>query len=668
MRPAVLIVSLACLSFVGCSREQSAPPAASTTAAGADANGHTAPTQFTADANAAFGKTLPLADQQDFEDAKHGLVLSDPDVLIPGATPDAPPIWDTKAYGFISGDAPESVNPSLWRQAKINGIHGLFEVADGVHQVRGYDISNMTIIRGQTGLILVDPLTAQETAAAALALARRKLGDAKITAVIFTHSHVDHFGGIAGVLPDAASQQGVRILAPAGFIDEATSENVLAGVAMGRRAVFMYGMPLARSPRGHVDTGLGKGPARGTVGILEPTETIDATGQELVIDGVRFVFQFAPHSEAPTELTFYLPEKKAWCAAEIVTHTLHNLYTLRGAKVRDAMLWSGYIDDALQRFGDAEVVFASHHWPVFGNDRARDLLAKQRDLYRFLHDQTLRLANQGLGPEEIAETIALPASLAQVFADRDYYGTVRHDAKAVYQMYFGWYDGNPANLDPLPPVEASKNYVDAMGGAGEALRKGREAAARGDYRWAAMLLNHVVFAQPDNAEARETLAGVYDQLGYRAESGPWRDVYLTGALELRKGVSGGGIDLASAAGLLNHLPAGRFFDSLATRVDPAKADGKSSTVNFVFTDLGETHVVSLGNSVLHHWQRDADPNAVATVTLTRAFLVQLATGQAGLREMIFSDDLEVDGSRMELLAFFSVFDRATGGDFPIVSP
>ena len=437
---------------------------------------------------------------------------------------------------------------------------------------------------------------------------------------------------------------------------------------MGRRATYMYGMPLERSPRGHVDTGLGKAPARGTIGILEPTEEIDASGEERVIDGVRFVFQFVPHSEAPTEMTFYLPDKKAWCAAEIVTHTLHNLYTLRGAKVRDAMLWSGYIDDALQRFGDAEVVFASHHWPVFGNARVRDLLTKQRDLYGFLHDQTLRLANAGLGPDEIAETLVLPPSLRDVFADRDYYGTVRHDAKAVYQMYFGWYDGNPANLDPLPPADAAKRYVEAMGGAAEALRKGREAAARGDYRWAATLLNHVVFAEPENKDAREALAGVYDQLGYRAESGPWRDEYLTGALELRRGVQGGGVDLATAADLLRHLPAGLFFDSLATRVDPSKAEGKKSTVNFVFTDLGETHVVGLENSVLHHWQRDADPGAVATVKLTRDFLVKLATGQAGLREMIFSNDLAVEGSRLELLSFFSVFDRGTKGDFPIVTP
>ncbi|MCK6557455.1 MBL fold metallo-hydrolase, partial [Candidatus Binatia bacterium] len=299
----------------------------------------------------------------------------------------------------------------------------------------------------------------------------------------------------------------------------------------------MFGTDLPRSPRGHVDTGLGKGPARGTMGLRLPTETIDHTGQELVIDGVRFVFQYAPHSEAPAELTFYLPEKQAWCAAEIATHTLHNLYTLRGAKVRDALLWSGYIDEAMRRWPDAEVVFASHHWPVWGKERIHDFLAKQRDVYKYIHDQTLRLANAGLGPEEIAEQLELPEALRTAFAVRGYYGTVSHDAKAVYQNYFGWFDGNPAHLDPLPPAEAARRYVEFMGGAAEVKRKARESFERGEYRWVAMVMHHAVFADPDDAEARELLARAYDQLGYQAESGPWRDVYLSGAHELRHGIT-----------------------------------------------------------------------------------------------------------------------------------
>lgn len=613
-----------------------------------------------------MARELPLDDQQDFEDAKRGLIAGDGDVVITNAA--GGPVWDTRAYAFVQGDAPPSVNPSLWRQAKLNGIHGLFRVVDGVYQVRGYDLSNLTLIQGKTGLIVVDPLTARETAAAAMQLARRHLGDQPVVAVIFTHSHIDHFGGIEAVLPEnGTARDAVRIIAPLGFVEEATSENVLAGVAMSRRASFMYGMPLARSERGHVDTGLGKQPARGAIDIAEPTDLVDHTPQEMDIDGVRFVFQYAPDSEAPAELTFYLPDTQTYCAAEIATHTMHNLYTLRGAKVRDALLWSGYIDEAIRHFGGAEVVFASHHWPIWGNARVIDYLKRQRDMYRYLHDQTLRLANEGATPQEIAEQMELPASLRGNFASRDYYGTVRHNAKAVYQQYFGWYDGNPAHLDPLPPAEASVKYVEAMGGRDEVLRKGREAFERGDYRWTATLLDHLVFAQPDDADARELLARTYDQLGYQAESGPWRDVYLTGALELRQGVQGPGVDPASVAGLLRHLPPELFFASMAARLNGPKADGKQMRINFLFTDLGESYVLTIENGVLHHQRGDPDAQAGATVKLTRDFLVKLATGQAGLRDMLFSDDLHVEGSRMELFSFFSLLDRPDGR-FAIVTP
>jgi alkyl sulfatase BDS1-like metallo-beta-lactamase superfamily hydrolase len=441
----------------------------------------------------------------------------------------------------------------------------------------------------------------------------------------------------------------------------------MAGVAMSRRATFMYGMPLDRDPRGHVDTGLGKQPARGTVSILEPTDVVDHTGQQLEIDGVSFVFQFVPDSEAPTELTFYLPESKVFCTAETATHTLHNVYTLRGAKVRDALAWSKYLDDAIHRFPEMEIVFASHHWPVFGNARAIAYLKLQRDLYRYIHDQTLRMANGGATPDEIAQTIELPATLRDAFADRDYYGTVRHDAKAVYQRYFGWYDGNPAHLDPLPPTESAARYVSAMGGAEAVLRVGQEAYDRADYRWGATVLNHLVFAEPGRDEARELLARTYDQLGYRAESGPWRDEYLTAALELRHGVQGAGVDLAAAAELLEHLPLDRFFDSFAARLNGPDAEGKTMTVNFVFTDLGESWTLELENSVLHPRQAEPDEDAVATVHLTREFLVRLISGQAGLRDLVLSDDLSVEGSRLQLLSFLSLFDRG-GKPFPIVTP
>ena len=414
------------------------------------------------EANRTLAASLPLEEMQSFEDARRGFIAADPPVRIAG--PEGTVAWDLASHAFVEGEAPPTVNPSLWRQAKLNATHGLFEVVPGIHQVRGYDVSNMTLIEGRSGWIVVDPLTTQETAAAAIALARRHLGDRPVSAVIFTHSHADHFGGVEAVLPPGPAT--VPIVAPAGFMEEATSENVLAGVAMGRRAMFMYGLALPRSAVGHVDTGLGKGlPTGGTISIREPTVLVDRTPQEMEIDGVRFVFQNAPQSEAPAELTFYLPDLKAWCGAEIVSHTMHNLYTLRGAKVRDARKWSGYIDEATRLFGDMEVMFASHHWPVWGNERALEFLRTQRDTYRYVHDQTLRLANQGYTPQEIAEQLELPSSLRNRFSNRGYYGTVRHNSKAVYQAYFGWYDANPANLDPLPPAEAAARYVAAMGGA-----------------------------------------------------------------------------------------------------------------------------------------------------------------------------------------------------------
>ena len=642
--------------FLGaaCAREDAPQPEA---AGEADAAGATAPTRFTTEANAAVATELPLADEQDFADAKRGRIDGDDHVEVTDATGKV--LFATKPFSFVEGDAPASVNPSLWRQAKLNSLHGLFEVVPGIWQVRGYDVSNMTIIEGSSGWIVVDPLTAKETAAAGWALARRKLGEKPISAFIFTHSHVDHFGGVMGVI-SAEDAKRVRIVAPKHFTEEATSENVLAGIAMVRRSTFMYGARLPASPRGHVDTGLGRAPVRGTIGILPPTDFVDRTPQEMEIDGLRFVFQYTPDAEAPAELTFYLPDKKAWCGAEIVSHTMHNVYTLRGAKVRDALRWSGFIDEAIRLFPDLEVVYASHSWPIWGRERAVDYLKKQRDTYKYIHDQTLRLANQGLGPQEIAEQIALPESLAKTFANRGYYGTVRHNAKAVYQLYFGWYDANPANLDPLPPVDVARKYVEFMGGAGEVLRKARATFEQGEYRWTATVLAHLVFAEPSNADARELLAATYDQLGYRAESGPWRDVYLSGAYELRHGAPKEGVPLAFAGELLRNMPVERFFDSMAVRLNGPSAEGKTMTLNFVFTDVGETHVVTLDNAVLHHHRRDPDPAATVTVKITRELLVRLVTGQAGLKDLVLSDELDVDGSRLDLLGFFSLLDSPDG--------
>jgi len=648
------------LLAAGCSAEQEIPYSED-----ADAAGATAPTAATAESNRRVLDARPFENERDFERARRGLIASVPELRV---GPAERPVWDMTAYEFLEEADFDSINPSLRRQARLNNIHGLFEVTEGVYQLRGFDLSNMTLIAGETGWIVVDPLTATETAAAAMAFANAELGERPIRAIIFTHSHADHFGGVLGITSaEEVRDQGIRVIAPEGFLEEATSENVIAGVAMGRRAGYMYGRRLPRSPRGHVGSGLGKSPAFGTIAILEPTEIVDRTPQEMTIDGVPFVFQNAPHSEAPAELTFYLPEQKAWCGAEIVSRNMHNIYTLRGAKVRDALLWSGYIDEALQLFGDAEVYFGSHHWPVWGNGEVVEFLQQQRDLYKYIHDQTLRMANEGMTPKEIAEEIALPESLQQSFANMGYYGTLKHNAKAVYQAYFGWYDGNPANLDPLPPVAAGQRYVDFMGGADEVLRKASASFDEGDYRWVAEVLNHLVMAEPGNTDARALLARTYDQLGYQAESGPWRDVYLSAAYELRHGPPEQGISLANAIDLLRHTPTERFLDAMAVRLNGPKAADEELTVNLVFTDLGETYVLVVENGVLHHYRRDADPEANATLSLTRDAYLGLAAGAIGLTDLLTSDDITLEGSKLDLVRFFSLLERPEG-TFDIVTP
>lgn len=631
-----------------------------------DSDGHVEATDITAGANAAVGAQLRLEEMEGFEDACRGFIATD-DPLVTKATA-GHEVWNRPSYDFIEGVAPPSVNPSLWCQAQLNNFNGLFKVMDRVYQVRGYDLANLSIIEGKSGRILVDPLTSVETAACAMALVNRVLGERPLVAVIFTHSHVDHFGGVKAVTSAEDVRSGrVRLIAPKNFMDEAISENVIAGIVMGRRAHYMYGIDLSRNDRGHVDTGLGKGTALGEVSILAPTEIIDHTGQKMAIDGVEFVFQFVPHSEAPTELTFFLPQFKAFCGAEIVSQNMHNLYTLRGAKVRDALQWSGYIDEAIDLFGGkAEVVFNSHHWPVWGQERVNDYLKKQRDTYRYLHDQTLRMASRGMTPSEIAEAMVLPESLRNSFPNRGYYGTAKHNARAVYQFYFGWFDGNPANLDPLPPEEEARRYVEAMGGTESVIARAHESYDKGDYRWAATLLNRVVFAAPGDDAAKELLARTYDQLGYRSESGPWRDVYLSGAQELRHGVRRART-LPGALDILNNIPLDLFFTAMATRLNGASAEGKEITVNFVFKDVGTTIVVRLENAVLHHKQTAEDPHADVTVTLTRAFWIKLVTKQTSLKDLFSSDDLHVEGDRIKLFSLFSMFD-APDENFPIVTP
>lgn len=467
----------------------------------ADAKGHSAPTPITASLNQKAFESLPFADQQDFEDAKKGFIDADPDLKAQDPYGDL--IWDMPAFNFVNGESPDSVNPSLWRQAKLNNIHGLFKVTDRIYQLRGYDLANLSIIEGDTGLILVDPLTAEQTANKAKEMIKKHFPNKAIKAVIFTHSHMDHFGGVLGIVSQQeVEQQNIRVIAPAEFLEEATSENIIAGPAMVRRSMFMYGKRLEKSPRGLVGNGLGKHPAYGTFGILTPNDTINQTGEERTIDGLRFVFQYAPDSEAPAELTFFLPQLKAFCGAELVSKNLHNLYTLRGTKVRDATKWSKYIDEAKHMFGEAEVYFGSHHWPTWGKSKIQHFLEQQRDTYKYIHDQTVRMFNQGMTANEIAEVITLPASLQTHFSNRGYYGTVKHNAKAVYQAYLGWYDAIPARLDALPPIVSAKKYVKLAGGMEQLLVEAQISFDGGDYRWVAELLEHAVFAEPKHHKER----------------------------------------------------------------------------------------------------------------------------------------------------------------------
>lgn len=628
--------------------------------------GPTQPTAHTIRHHQQVLDELSEYDNLDYEDASRGMIAASPELVI--RRDDNSVIWDRTAYDFVDGEAPKTVNPSLWRQAKLNNIHGLFEVVPGIYQVRGYDLANLTIIVGKTGWIIVDTLTCEETARAALDFARQHLEPRLISAIVLTHSHIDHFGGITGIISaDQVARDGIQIVAPEGFMEESISESVIAGPAMLRRSEYMYGGKLEKSPRGHVDTGLGKQTAAGSVGIMAPTVAITETPQELEIDGIRFVFQNAPESEAVSELTFYLPELKAYCGAEIVSHNLHNIYTLRGTKARDALKWSDYIDEAMSLFGEAEVYFGTHHWPVWGNAAVHDFLKTQRDSYKYIHDQTLRLANDGLTPKEISECLEFPKTLRRTFSNRDYYGTVRHNVKAVYSYYLGWYDANPAHLNPLPPEASAKRYVDYMGGASSILEKARASYDDGEYRWVAEVLHHLVFAEPENTEAKELLAAAYDQMAYQAESGPWRDVYLTAALELRSGVQKAAHSLNNAQNLVKQMPISSFFDILAIRLDGPAAEGLNMTIDFIIRDRNECYALKLENSVLRHTKSEPTPNPDATLTLKHELFVRIFTNQVSMVDAAEKGELQVDGNVENLIRFFSLIIPPTDS-FNIVTP
>lgn len=648
----VLCLALLTLLCVGCNR--------GTSGVGGNASDATTATQK---ANAVYTQTLKLDDPQDFEDSQRGLIAK-PEGKILAA--DGSVLIDFNAFDFIQGAAPATVNPSLWRHALLNKPAGLFKVTDGIYQLRGFDISNMTLIDGKTGWIVVDPLTASEASAAALAFARKHLGDKPVSAIIYTHSHLDHFGGVLGVLSAAeAAQRKVPVLAPAGFMEEATSENVLVGVVMGRRSGYQFGKNLERSAKGFVDAGLGKTLAYGTFTILPPTQIITQPHETLDVDGLSITFHNVPNTEAPAEMTFNIPSMKAYCGAELLTQNLHNLLPIRGAKVRDSLGWSEFINDALAQNTQTEVYFASHTWPVWGTAHIADFIRKQRDAYRYLHDQTVRLMNAGLTPREIADQIQLPPSLANFFSVRGYYGDIRHNVKAIYQFYLGNYDGNPANLNPLPPAESAKRYMDLIG-ADNALSAAQKAYDQGDYRWAAELLNQVVFADSRNTQAKDLLARTYEQMGYQAESATWRNSYLTAADELRNGPPKKGIDRSYFLNVLTQTPIERFLDAMAAALNGPDAADKHYKINLVLTDTNETFVLWIDNAVLHHQRGPAASDADATLSLTHAMFIKLMAGTANTADMLTSPDLKVSGSRIDLARFFSLFDKAAG-IFPIVT-
>jgi alkyl sulfatase BDS1-like metallo-beta-lactamase superfamily hydrolase len=601
---------------------------------------------------------LPFDDTQDFEDARRGFVAA----LEPGVVTnaDGAVVWDNDVYGFLDEDCPPTAHPSLWRQSRLNSIQGLFEVTPGIYQVRGLDLSNMTVIEGDSGVVLIDPLISAETAAAALALYREHRGDRPVRAVIYTHSHVDHFGGVKGVTTQAEVDAGdVVVLAPQGFLAHAVAENVYAGTAMTRRAAYMYGSLLAKGPSGQIGVGLGQATSSGAVTLIAPTLDITHTGQVEVLDGVEIEFQLTPGTEAPAEMNFFFPKFEALCVAENATHNLHNLVTLRGAVVRDAHEWARYLTEAIDLFSDrAQVTFASHHWPTWGVDRGRQFLAGQRDLYAYLHDQTLRRLNQGETGIEIAEDFVLPEALEQTWHVRGYYGSVSHNVKAIYQRYLGWFDGNPAHLWPHPPAEAARRYVEAMGGA-EAVVERAKAAAE-DPRWAAELLNHVVFADPDNTEARALLAEVYDGLGHGAENATWRNFFLSGALELREGVKVEGPNVG--LDVLAALTVEQVFDATAIRLDGPRtaADGVDLTIDWHVTDLDVHHRLTVRNGVLVHRPVDGPlAGADARYSLTRAEVLGVLAGLTTVEPAEGSADALAD-----LQAHLDRFDPA----FAIIEP
>jgi len=618
--------------------------------------------------HAAMLKALPFSDTNDFDDASRGFIGTLENARI--ASAQGRVVWSLEAYGFLAdAEAPATVDPSLWRQSRLNMNHGLFEVVPGVYQVRGLDIANMTLIEGERGVIVVDTLTSIEGARAAMELYFKHRGRRPVAAVIFTHTHTDHWGGARGVLEEDTLASGrVPIIAPNLFMEHAVSENIIAGPAMLRRAQYQFGPFLAKGPRGQVDCGLGKSMAAGSIALLRPSDLIMATGDKRTIDGLEFEFQMAPNSEAPAEMHFFIPHYQLLNLAENCTHNFHNLLPFRGADVRDALAWSKYLGEALQMWGgEARAMSGQHHWPVWGVDRIDTMIRQQRDLYKFAHDQTIRLMNHGLTATEIAETIRLPASLDGAWHARGYYGHIRHNVKAIYQKYLGWYDANPANLDPLPPVEAGKKYVEYMGGADAILERAAKDFAKGEFRFVAQAVSHLVFADPDHQAARALLADTFEQLGYAAESATWRNAYLFGAQELRQGMPKAPPRPAMPRETLAALRTEQLWDVLGIRLNGPKAEGKYIVLNWTFTDTSESFVLTLENCALTYVAGAQAATADASFALARGTLDEVIAKLTTFPEAVASGKINVSGNPMrlaELMALMDEFPRM----FEIVEP
>ncbi|MGC0785631.1 alkyl/aryl-sulfatase [Pantoea agglomerans] len=615
----------------------------------------------TKQANDALYQQLPFDNKSDFEDAHKGFIAALPDAVIKGESGNV--IWDPKQYAFIKeGEkAPDTVNPSLWRQSQLINISGLFEVTEGIYQIRNLDLSNMTIIEGKEGVTVVDPLVSAETAKVGMDLYFKNRGKKPVVAVIYTHSHVDHYGGVRGVVDEADVKSGkVKIYAPAGFMESAVSENIMAGNVMSRRASYMYGNLLKADAKGQVGAGLGTTTSAGTVTLIAPTDYVTKTGEKRVIDGLTYDFMMAPGSEAPAEMLWFIEEKKVIQTAEDVTHTLHNTYSLRGAKIREPLPWSKYINDAISRWGDkADVLMAQHHWPTWGNENVNKLLKSQRDLYRYINDQTLRMANEGLTRDEIAAQFKLPPSLATMWANRGYYGSVSHDVKATYVLYLGWFDGNPATLDELPPEDAAKKYVEYMGGADSILQKAKTDYDKGDYRWVAQVVSKVVFADPENKAARNLEADALEQLGYQAESGPWRNFYLTGAQELRNGVKQLPTPNTASPDTVRAMTPEMFFDYLALHINGEKAANAKAVLNVDFGGDGGKYKLELENGVLNHTANSEAQNADATLTLSRETLNKVILKEETLKQAQDKGEVKITGNAdkvSELLGYMDKFD------------